>query len=266
MKNLNQRILEVYKAVKGVEKNAKIRLKNGGYDGVKADDVTEILHEAFAEHGIISTTSYTGTCIPFMDGPPDNQSLWYRAEVNIELTLENADDMSQVKVLKCFSFAEDQSDKATGKAVTLGVKNILLNTFMLSKGLNEEDRLRGSNAPQGQVHAASPPPKAPPVKNYAPQATGKAPSEPPKDDAPWPETEAPQEQGSGPGQYRCAFGKNKGVALVAIGCKEIASQIEWLERMAEKGPLSASQKEFINKGKEYLAQEMKKGVGDEIPF
>ena len=53
IKNLAIAMLEVQKAVKGMEKNSRVGAGNSAYNGTKDQDVKEVFNEQFSKHGLI---------------------------------------------------------------------------------------------------------------------------------------------------------------------------------------------------------------------
>jgi len=123
--NIHQRMNLMMKCVKYVKK----REKKAGmqYSFVAHDDVTALLHEPFAECGIMplmDVLSYT------IDGN--------RHTVQISVSFVNIDKPEDKIVLTGWGYGLDTQDKGYGKAVTYALKYLYLKTFVLESGDEDE--------------------------------------------------------------------------------------------------------------------------------
>lgn len=161
--NLHQRILSVYKKVTSVIKEGEIEQGNSSYLVVTHDSVTKSLHMPVAEAGILCWPSMKSCVVTSFEREKEYQgkiqkSTWYRADVVASVKFINADDPNQSLESEFHAYAMDTSDKATGKAYSMAIKNIYLKTFMLESLDNEEERKL-----EGDTYRARP-------VNHAPQS------------------------------------------------------------------------------------------------
>lgn len=141
--NLHQRLNQIYKEIKSVHKGAEIKAGYSSYKAVLHDDVTRLLHEPMAEHGIVCLTDVIKHDLHLMqvvrrDG---KEATDYRSEVTCKVILVNMDDPSDKIELTSHAFAIDSGDKSYGKAVSMAVKYALLKAFMLESKDDEESRV-----------------------------------------------------------------------------------------------------------------------------
>lgn len=144
--NLFQRINIVQKAVKSVFKGAKVSMgSSGSYNAVSHDDVTALLHDPIANAGIVAFPNMESAEVDLVEtvknyGGKDTISTSYRVKVWASVEFINSDNPQESKVTKCFAYALDNSDKATGKAYSMAIKYCYLKTFMLESLDEEESR------------------------------------------------------------------------------------------------------------------------------
>lgn len=136
--NIYQRINEVRKLVAYVKKSANV---NNRYKGVTHDAVTVSAREAMIENGVIivpdlkvSQVKDTGTTT--QKGAP---IIRYEAAYNVQFI--NADEPSEVIEMLTEAHANDEGDKAPGKALSYAVKAALLKVLMLETGEDDESRV-----------------------------------------------------------------------------------------------------------------------------
>jgi hypothetical protein len=131
--NIYQRINAVMKKVKYVQKDAKIQ----GYKAVTHDQVTSVLRQAMVDEGIVVEVRQDhGELLVTKD--EKNKMHLYCGVYAVELVnIDNPSDRTKVIIE---SHANDNGDKAPGKALSYAVKNALLKIFSLETGENDESR------------------------------------------------------------------------------------------------------------------------------
>jgi hypothetical protein len=134
-KNIGQRIAAVMAEVGYVKKATDV---DGKYKAVTHDQLVAVIRPAMVKHGIrVVTRLVSGQSVPSVikDGKG-----WIRFEGVFELDLVNVDDKTDRETYSTAAHADDNGDKAPGKAITYAVKSILLKAFTLETGLNDEAR------------------------------------------------------------------------------------------------------------------------------
>jgi hypothetical protein len=144
-KNLFQKINNVMREVKTVEKTASIIMVRGSYNAVEHDEVTSLLHGPMVKEGIVANATMESCELSVLD---NNGRPSYRTDVWVSVTFINADNPDEFMVTKSFSYALDMGDKATGKAYSMAVKYCYLKTFMLASCDKEENRDFEQSSPQ----------------------------------------------------------------------------------------------------------------------
>lgn len=138
-KNLGQRIAEVMKAVEFIKKESKVDNK---YDVVTHDQVTGILRPHLIANGIrVVARIVSGTSVQIpKSGKTADVSGWIRFEGIYEVDLVNVDDANDRETYSTAAHADDNGDKAPGKALSYAVKSSLLKAFSIETGVNDETR------------------------------------------------------------------------------------------------------------------------------
>ena len=143
MKQLAQAVIEVMKAVKGMEKNSKVGgTSKNSYDGTKDQDVKEVFNRVLAENGlcILPIGIQEETKIDRWEqeeiwngksnGMKQKQSVF--TKVTTKYLLLHTSGESQE--LAGYGHGVDPQDKGAGKATTYALKNCLLYTFLTPVG------------------------------------------------------------------------------------------------------------------------------------
>lgn len=141
--NIYQRMTAVQKAVKSVDKNEHVQMKEGekGYKAVTHDDVAAALHEPLANAGIfmlpnVTKYSFSNFEINGKYGP----KTWYRTDLEINVKWINVDNPSDFIESTGAAYALDSSDKSFAKAYSLALKIVLLKVHLLESRDGEEER------------------------------------------------------------------------------------------------------------------------------
>lgn len=139
--NIYQRINEVRKEVEYIQKNKQVSTGAGsGYKAVTHDEVTGIIRKKLVEFGII--------CVPTLvesevsptttkDGQPSNV---IRYEAIYDFAFVNADKPDEFVTVRMGAHANDNQDKAPGKAISYAKKYAVLKLFEIETGEDEESR------------------------------------------------------------------------------------------------------------------------------
>lgn len=153
--NLFQKLNEIQKKVKTITKSASVSTGKGGgsYTAVSHDDVAALLHLPLAEAGIFVSIDVTSAEVEKIETESEYNGqkslrVSYKASVWICATFINSDSPEEKFSVNGFAYSMDNSDKATGKALSYAVKNMYLKQFNLESVDNEESRdWESSNAP-----------------------------------------------------------------------------------------------------------------------
>jgi hypothetical protein len=112
---------------------------------VSHDDVTALLHDPIADVGIVAFPNMESAELESFEVVKEYQgnktiSTQYRVKVWVSVTFYDSDKPDVSIITKCFSYAVDSGDKATGKAYSMAIKYCYLKTFMLESSDEEESR------------------------------------------------------------------------------------------------------------------------------
>jgi ERF superfamily len=138
--NIYQRIAKVQKAVSKVAKDTTVSTGGQSYKAVSHDAVLSVIREAVIEAGIIISPSQIGKgeVIPG-ETKSGNYKHRFEAVYKIEfINIENPDDRHVVEVE---AHADDNGDKAPGKAISYATKTAELKVFLIATGENDEERM-----------------------------------------------------------------------------------------------------------------------------
>lgn len=140
--NVYQKINEVRKQVDYVQKQKSVSTGGSSYKAVTHDEVTGIIRAHLVEQGIVivpslkaSSTSPTTT----KDGSISNV---IRYSATYEFRVVNADDPADCFVMEVEAHANDNQDKAPGKALSYAKKYAVLKLFEIETGEDEESRFK----------------------------------------------------------------------------------------------------------------------------
>ena len=132
--NIYQRINAVMKKVTYIKKDAKVQ----GYAAVTHDNVVAMVRSELVENGIVIYPEQLSNDLPIMrDGDKIKMHL-YTADYLIHfVNIDKPEDRISVKIN---SHANDNGDKAPGKALSYAIKYAILKVFSLETGENDESR------------------------------------------------------------------------------------------------------------------------------
>ena len=144
--SIYQRINNVMKAVKYVQKDSSVSGGGANYKAVSHDQVVSVLRQALVDHGIMTfPNQLSGEFLIKRDlsaTPPVKMGLYSgKYEVNF-VNIDNGEDRVTVTIE---AHANDNGDKAPGKALSYGVKSAMLKVFNLETGENDESRMEEQN-------------------------------------------------------------------------------------------------------------------------
>ena len=135
MKNIAKAIIEVMKAVNGMEKKSNVGVGKNSYKGTKDQDVKEVFNEELAKNGLcimpidIEEQTETSNWID-EQYKKRKQSVFTKVKVKYLLLHTSGESIE----LCGYGHGVDSQDKGAGKATTYALKNCLLYTFLTPVG------------------------------------------------------------------------------------------------------------------------------------
>jgi hypothetical protein len=137
--NVYQKINAVMNEVHYVQKDVSIS-GGGSYKAVSHDMVLAILRPEMVKQGIVTRVRFLeGSITQFRNTKEEIKMHMYEASYQVDFV--NMDDPSDFMEVIVPAHANDNGDKAPGKATSYAVKYAMLKTFGLETGENEESRL-----------------------------------------------------------------------------------------------------------------------------
>jgi len=162
--NLYQKINEIKKEVAPIQKDVTVKLGKGSYGAVSHDQVLSKVNDLMIKYNVISFVSNVNDDTDralYQDqyGKPKGIAF---TKIKMVVTFVNADEPNEKINVESIGHAEDQGDKAAGKAYTYSIKYAYLKLFGLKTGINDEAR-HDYSQPQTQQ---APPTFQQPQGNY----------------------------------------------------------------------------------------------------
>lgn len=142
--NIYQRINAVMKKVEYVQKDATVSTGGGSYRAVTHDMVLAVLRKAMVEFGIVTRPDLLRGEFIYTRGPNPKEDKsqhslhLYQGEYAVHFV--NIDQPEDCLTVTVSAHANDNGDKAPGKALSYAVKYAMLKVFGLETGENEEAR------------------------------------------------------------------------------------------------------------------------------
>ena len=134
------------KAVKYVQKDSSISGGGANYKAVSHDQVISVARQALVDHGIvIFPNQVSGEFLIKRDlsaTPPVKMGLY---SGNYEINFVNIDKGEDRITVTIEAHANDNGDKAPGKALSYAVKGAVLKVLSLETGENDESRMEEQN-------------------------------------------------------------------------------------------------------------------------
>lgn len=130
-------IIEVMKAVKGMEKNAKVGFGQNTYNGTKDSDVKEVFNDVMAKNGlcVLPIDIEESTNVErWEEQGKQKQSVFTKVKTKYLLLHTSGESITIVG----YGHGIDTQDKSAGKATTYALKNTLLYSFLTPVGKIED--------------------------------------------------------------------------------------------------------------------------------
>jgi hypothetical protein len=137
--NIYQRINAVMQEIDYIKKDKKITGGGANYSAVSHDQVTAMVRDSLVNHGIvIYPEQVRSQVLVARDKSKDIAMMLYEGEYKIHFV--NMDDGQDRVTVQIVGHANDNGDKAPGKAVTYATKSAILKVFAIETGENDESR------------------------------------------------------------------------------------------------------------------------------
>lgn len=140
--NVYQKINEVRKQVDYVQKQKSVSTGGSSYKAVTHDEVTGIIRSHLVEHGIVIVPSLKASSTSQTTSKDGSVSNVIRYSATYEFRVVNADDPADCFVMEVEAHANDNQDKAPGKALSYAKKYAVLKLFEIETGEDEESRFK----------------------------------------------------------------------------------------------------------------------------
>lgn len=138
-KNIYQRINAVQQLVEYVKKDAKVDGGGAKYAAVTHDNVVSMIRKHLVDNGVLIVPDQThGEILVHRDKEKGINMHLYKGVYAISfVNIDKPEDRITVNIE---AHANDNGDKATGKAITYATKSAILKVFLLETGLDDESR------------------------------------------------------------------------------------------------------------------------------
>jgi hypothetical protein len=156
-RNIYQRINEVMKAVKYVQKDKSVSGGGQNYKAVTHDQAISVVRESIVENGImIFPNQISGEFLVMRDVNAEPQPIKMGLYTGTyEINFVNIDDGNDKVTVTVQAHAADNGDKAPGKALTYATKAAILKVFSLESGEDDEAREEKTDKPISPVQIAA---------------------------------------------------------------------------------------------------------------
>jgi hypothetical protein len=150
--NIYQRINNVRKAIKYVQKDKDVSTGKGSYRAVTHDMVTAMVRQHLVEHGIVCYPVLVASTVSIPPAKDNNEpAKQIRYEATYDFHFVNEADPADKITLRIEAHAMDNADKAPGKAISYAKKYAVLKLFEIETGEDEESRAEQGGMEEGQV-------------------------------------------------------------------------------------------------------------------
>lgn len=141
-RNLLQRINDVRKAIRYVQKDKSVSTGGSSYRAVTHDMVTAMVREHMVAAGIVSwPVLVESTSMPHEVDKDMVRAKQFRYEATYDFHFANCDDPKDEIVIRIQAHGMDSADKAPGKALSYAKKYAVLKLFEIETGEDEESRV-----------------------------------------------------------------------------------------------------------------------------
>lgn len=141
--NIYERLNEVRKSVSYVKKDSTVGFGQNSYKAVSHDAVTTLTRQHFIDHGIMIVPMQKEKGIS-IDGETKSGGKKIRFEAMYDIKFVNIEDATDYLTVTIEAHAEDNGDKAPGKALSYATKSAMLKVLMLETGEDEEEGIKNT--------------------------------------------------------------------------------------------------------------------------
>jgi len=145
--NVLQRINGVMGEINYIKKNRTVGKGNMSYKATSHDDVTKATHPLMKKYGLVVIPMLVSDEVVDTGTITSSGTPIIRYEAIYDIFFINKDDPNDKVFARVRAHANDQGDKAPGKALSYAVKNALLKVLMLETGEDDEERIDASPGP-----------------------------------------------------------------------------------------------------------------------
>lgn len=140
--NIYQRINEVRKKVEYVQKQKSVSTGGGSYKAITHDEITGIIRAHLVEFGIVFVPSLKASSVAQTTNKDGTTSNVIRYSATYEFKVVNVDKPDDCFLMEVEAHANDNQDKAPGKALSYAKKYAALKLFEIETGEDEESRFK----------------------------------------------------------------------------------------------------------------------------
>lgn len=145
MSNIYQRIHKVMEKVAYIRKDKKVET----YMAVTHDAVTAEVRPLFVENGIVIAPTFVSGQTVLTGTQTAKGTPIIRYEGTYDVRFVNAEEPTDMIVVRVESHANDHGDKAPGKALSYATKYAILKLLMIETGESDEGRVRAEDVGDG---------------------------------------------------------------------------------------------------------------------
>lgn len=141
--NIYEKLNEIRKSVAYVKKDSTVGFGQNSYKAVSHDAVTTLTRNFFVEQGIIIVPMQKEKGIS-IDGETKSGGKKIRFEAMYDIKFVNMEDAHDFLTVTVEAHAEDNSDKAPGKALSYATKSAMLKVLMIETGEDDEEGIKNT--------------------------------------------------------------------------------------------------------------------------
>ncbi len=147
MKEIAKALLKVMSEIAHLQTDKQVGIGNSAYKGLSDQKATGTIRKALIKHGIIALQSQIeeeSTTENWLEQNEYNGKITQKAKIQVftrvkcTITLIHAES-GESATIQAVGHGIDNGDKAAGKAMTYAKKNALLNSLLISTGLDADD-------------------------------------------------------------------------------------------------------------------------------
>lgn len=141
--NIYEKLNEVRKSVAYIKKDSTVGYGQNSYKAVSHDAVTTLTREHFITQGIVIVPMQKEKGIS-IDGTTKSGGTKIRFEAMYDIKFVNMEDSHDSLTVTVEAHAEDNGDKAPGKALSYATKSAMLKVLMIETGEDDEEGIKNT--------------------------------------------------------------------------------------------------------------------------